>query len=163
MSNDKNNEQFFAANKAVIDAMASTAQALLTATENLVSLNFETAREAFDAGNENLQALLSSNNPQEVTSLQSTLGNAAMEKAAAYSRGVYEVSTKAASELSSLFQAQYQELTRVGQEVAQKAANASPFGADLAQAVAKQAALLSDSYITSASNVLHTAGAKGKK
>ena len=86
-----------------------------------------------------------------------------MEKAAAYSQGVFEVSTKAASELGSLFQSQFEELTKVSQEIAQMAAKATPFGADLAQAAIKQAAQLSDNYITAVSSVLHTAGTKGKK
>lgn len=158
MSNNESNEPFFAANESVINAMTSATRAILAATENLVALNFETAREAFDVGAENAQALLSSKNPQEATALQSALGKAAVEKAAAYSRGVYEVSTKAAGEFGSLFQSQFEELTKVSQEIAQKAAKASPFGADLAQA-----AQLSENYITAVSSVLHTAGAKGKK
>jgi len=163
MSNNESNEHFLAANKTVIDAMTSATRAILAATENLVALNFETAREAFDASAENAQALLSSKNPQEATALQSALGKTAVEKAAAYSRGVYEVSTKAASELGSLFQSQLEALTKVSQEITQKAAKASPFGADFAQAAAKQAAQLSESYITAVSSVLHNAGAKGKK
>lgn len=163
MPNNQSNEHFSAANKAVIDAMTSATQAFFAATGNLVTLNFETAREAFDAGTENLQALLSSKNPQEATSLQNALAQAAVEKAAAYSQGVFEVSTKAASELGSLFQSQFEELTKVSQEIAQMAAKATPFGADLAQAAIKQAAQLSDNYITAVSSVLHTAGTKGKK
>ena len=141
----------------------SATRAILAATENLVALNFETAREAFDASAENAQALLSSKNPQEATALQSALGKTAVEKAAAYSRGVYEVSTKAASELGSLFQSQLEALTKVSQEITQKAAKASPFGADFAQAAAKQAAQFSESYITAVSSVLHNAGAKRRK
>ncbi len=163
MSSSLDSEHFFAANKAVIDAMSSAAQAVLAATENLVSLNFETARDALNDGTENLQALLSSKNPQEATMLQSALGKAAVEKAVAYSRGVYEVSTKAANDLGSLFQLQCEELTKVSQKIAQQAANASPFGADLAQAAVRQAAQLSDSYRAAVSSVLHTAAAKGKK
>jgi phasin family protein len=164
MSNNESNEHFFAANKTVIDAMTSTTRAILAATESLVALNLETAREAFDASAENAQAVLSSKNPQEAAAaLQSALGKAAVEKAAAYSRGVYEVSTKAASELGCLFQSQFEALTKVSQEITQKAAKASPFGADLAQAAAKQAAQLSESYMSAVSSVLQTAGAKGKK
>ncbi|WP_153146034.1 phasin family protein [Dechloromonas sp. H13] len=164
MSNNESNEHFLAANKTVIDAMTSATRAILAATESLVTLNLETAREAFDASAENAQAVLSSKNPQEAAAaMQSALGKAAVEKAAAYSRGVYEVSTKAASELGSLFQIQFEELTKVSQEIAQKAAKAAPFGADLAQAAAKQAAQLSESYITAVTSVMQTAGAKGKK
>lgn len=163
MSNYESNEYFLAANKAVIDAMTSATRAMFVATENLVALNFETAREAFDANAENASALLSSKNPQEAAAQQSALAKTAVEQAAAYSRGVYEVSTKAASELGSLFQSQFEALRKVSQEIAQKAAKASPFGADFAQAAAKQAAQLSESYMTAVSSVLQSAGAKGKK
>ena len=163
MSNHESNEYFLAANKAVIDAMTSATRAMLAATENLVAINFETAREAFDASADNAQALLSSKNPQEVAAQQSALAKTAVEQAATYSRGVYEVSTKAASELGSLFQSQFEALRKVSQEVAQKAVKASPFGANLAQVAAKQAAQLSESYMTAVSSVLHTAGVKGKK
>jgi phasin family protein len=144
MSNIQSNQYFSSANKAVIDAMLSATRAVFEATENLVSLNFETAREVLDASTENTQALLSSKSPQEATALQNTLGKAAVEKAAAYSRGVFEVSTRAASELGRLFQSQFEELTKVSQEIAQKAAKDSPFSADLAQAAVKQATQLSD-------------------
>ena len=163
MSNNESNEHFLAANQAVIDAMMSATRAMLAATESLVALNFETARGAFDTSAGNAQALLSSKNPQEATALQSALGKRAVEQATAYSRGVYDVSTKAASELGSLFQSQLEALTKVGQEIAQKAAKASPFGADFAQAAAKQAAQFSESYMTAVSSVLHGAGVKGKK
>lgn len=163
MSNNESNEHFLAANKSVIDAMTSATRVILAATESLVTLNFEMARGAFAAGAENAQALLSSKNPQEATARQSTLGKTTVEQAVAYSRGVYEVSTKAAGELGCLFQSQFEALTKVSQEITQEAAKASPFGADLAQAAAKQAAQLSASYMTAVTSVLQTVGAKGKK
>ena len=95
--------------------------------------------------------------------LQSALGKAAVEKAVAYSRGGYEVSPQEANDLGSLFQLQCEELTKVSQKIAQQAANASPFGADLAQAAVRQAAQVSDCYRAAVSSVLHTAAAKVKK
>ena len=87
---------------------------------------------------------------------------AAFSFASAYSRSVYEVSTKAAGELTALLQSQFETLTRVGQEMTQQAAQASPFGADLAQAAAQQAAQLSENYRAALSSVLQTVGAKKK-
>ncbi len=163
MSNLQSNQYFSAANKAAIDAMLLATRAVFEATENLVSLNLETAREALDASTENTQALLSSKSPQEATALQSTLGKAAVEKAAAYSRGIFDVSTKAASELGRLFQSQCEELTKISQEIAQKVAKDSPYSADFVQAAVKQATQLSDSYLTAISSFSNTTGAKIKK
>ncbi len=162
MSNNESNEQLLAAGKSIVDVMASTTRVALATAENLVTLNFEAAREAFETGVENAQALLNSRSPQEAAELQSTLGKAGVDQAAAYSRSVYEVSTKAAGELTALLQSQFETLTRIGQEMTQQAAQASPFGTDLAQAAAQQAAQLSENYRAALSSVLQTVGAKKK-
>src|SRR5664279_3408418 len=60
--------------------------------EKLIELNISAAKTAIAEAAQNTQAALSAKDPQELMALQSSLLQPAAEKAAAYSRYVYELS-----------------------------------------------------------------------
>ena len=134
-----NNEQVLSANKAAIDTLLSVANTALATAESLAALNLGTAREALQEGAKNVQAAMGVKTPQDAAALNAKLGQPAVEKAVAYSRSVYEISTGAANEFSKMIQAQFVELNKAAQDLAEKTAKASPFGADVALAAVKQA------------------------
>ena len=134
-----NNEQVLSANKAAIDTLLSVANTALATAESLAALNLGAAREAIKDSAKNAQAVMGLKSPQEAAALNASLGQPAAEKAVAYSRAVYEISTGAAQEVAKLVQAQFAELNKAAQELAEKTAKASPFGSDVALAAVKQA------------------------
>ena len=140
-----NNEQVLSANKAAIDTLLSVANTALATAESLAALNLGTAREALQDSAKNVQAVLGVKTPQDAAALNATLGKPAVEKAVAYSRSVYEISTGAANEFSKMIQAQFAELNKAAQELAEKTAKASPFGSDVALAAVKQAVTAANS------------------
>src|SRR5262245_32163845 len=95
-------EQIQAANKAAIEAALSFAAPQFAAIEKLANLNATTAKAAFDDSIANAKALLGAKDVQEFVALQNTLAAPALEKAAAYSKGVYAVATETNSELSKV-------------------------------------------------------------
>jgi phasin family protein len=134
-----NNEQVLSANKAAIDTLLSVANTALATAESLAALNLGAARDAIQDSAKNAKAVMGLKTPQEAASLNASLGQPAAEKAVAYSRAVYEISTGAAQEVAKLVQAQFAELNKAAQELAEKTAKASPFGSDVALAAVKQA------------------------
>lgn len=133
------NENILSANKAAIDTLLSVANTALATAESLAALNLGTAREVLNETAKNAKTAMAVKTPQDAASLNAALGQPAVEKAVAYSRSVYEISTGAANELGHLIQSQFAELNKAAQELAEKAAKASPFGSDVALAAVKQA------------------------
>ncbi|MGV0953942.1 MAG: phasin family protein [Fluviibacter sp.] len=140
-----NNEHVLSANKAAIDTLLSVANTALATAESLAALNLGAAREALSDSANNAKAVMGVKTPQDAASLNATLGQPAVEKAVAYSRSVYEISTGAASEFSKMIQAQFAELNKAAQDLAEKTAKASPFGSDVAMAAVKQAVTAANS------------------
>ncbi len=140
-----NNEHMLSANKAAIDTLLSVANTALATAESLAALNLGTAREALQDSAKNVQAVMGVKSPQDAAALNASLGKPAVEKAVAYSRSVYEISTGAANEFSKMIQAQFAELNKAAQDLAEKTAKASPFGSDVALAAVKQAVTAANS------------------
>ena len=140
-----NNEQFLSANKTAIDTLLSVANTALATAESLAALNLGTARDALNDTAKNAKAVMGVKTPQDAASLNAALGQPAVEKAVAYSRSVYEISTGAANEFGKLVQAQFAELNKAAQDLAEKTAKASPFGSDVAMAAVKQAVTAANS------------------
>lgn len=140
-----NTENLVSANKAAIDTLLSVANTALATAESMAALNLGTAREALNDGAKNAKAVMGVKSPQEAASLNAALGQPAVEKAVAYSRSVYEISSGAATEMSKLIQAQFAELNKAAQDLAEKTAKASPFGSDVALAAVRQAVTAANS------------------
>jgi hypothetical protein len=62
-----------------------------------------------------------------------------VEKAVAYSRGVYEIATQTSEELSKVFEGQFAELNKNVSSALDKAAKNAPAGSDVAVAAVKSA------------------------
>ncbi|MCC6472933.1 MAG: phasin family protein [Burkholderiales bacterium] len=132
-------EQFTASGKAGVEAILGVASAQFAALERLNTLHFEAAKTAFEDSVGYARALLGAKDLQEAVNLGSAAAQPAFEKALAYSRSVYETSTKANGEISRLLEAQTAEFTKSVNSMIEKFAKGAPAGSDAAVAAVKSA------------------------
>src|SRR4051812_8944103 len=93
-------EQVSASGKAGVDTLLGLANAQFAACERLWELNLNATKSAFEDTMNYARALTSAKDPQEVVNLSAAATQPAIEKALAYSRQVYEVSSKAQGEFT---------------------------------------------------------------
>ena len=139
MNTNLNLDQAAAASKANIELLLSVAQTALSTAESLAALNLHTVREAFADNAKNAKSLLAVKTPPEAAALQAQLAQPAVEKAVAYSRSVYEISTQAQEELAKLVEAQFGDFQKSVAGLMEKAAKSAPVGSDVAVAAVQNA------------------------
>lgn len=139
MTKNFNQEDFIAANLNAMEHFQSVAATALSAVESLAALNLNIARENLDAAAAQSKALAGAKTPQEVATLTVENVQPAAEKAAAYSKQVYEISNGAAQEIGNLFKAQFEQVQKSVKQAAETMIKSAPFGSDVALAAMKQA------------------------
>lgn len=134
-----NQEDFVAAQLNALSQFSSVAQTALNAVESLAALNLSVARDQVDHTAAQGKALIGAKTPQEIATLtvESVKPNA--EKAAVYSKQVYDISSGAAEEIGNLFKAQFDEIQNSLKQATEAAIKSAPFGSDVALAAIKQA------------------------
>ena len=132
-------EQLNATSKANIEALLTLANTAFASAERLAALNLNTARTMLEDSVANAKTLFGVKDIQELANVQSSLAQPSLEKAIAYSRGVYEIATQTQDELSKVFEAQFAELNKNVSSVLDKAAKNAPAGSDVAVAAVKSA------------------------
>ncbi|THF63770.1 phasin family protein [Pseudothauera nasutitermitis] len=132
-------EQFAAYNKANIETLLTLANSAFANAERLAALNLNTARSLLEDGVSNAKALLAVKDAQELISLQTSLAQPLVEKAVAYTRSVYEITSQSQEEVSKLLEAQVAELNKGVATALDKAAKSAPAGSDVAVAAVKSA------------------------
>jgi phasin family protein len=90
---------FAVSNKALVDTLVNVANTALAAAERIVALNSETARTLVSDSASNTKALLEAKTPQEIFDIQANVTQPNISKAAAYSRGLYEIAKLAQESL----------------------------------------------------------------
>lgn len=131
-------EQIQAAAKANIDAMLSLATSQFAAMEKFANLNANAVKAAFEDTVANARALAGAKDVQELVSLQSTFAQPTIEKAIAYSKSVYEVSTQTNTELTKAAERRVTEWNENFVSMLDKAAKNAPAGSDVAVSAVKQ-------------------------
>ncbi|MGB4064525.1 MAG: phasin family protein [Azonexus sp.] len=134
-----NPEQFAAANKAAVDSLLSVANTALASAERIASLNLETARSVLEDSVSNAKALMGAKDPQEAMSIQASLAQPSVEKAVAYSKSVYEISTETQEQLAKMVEAQFGDFQKNVASMLEKAAKSAPAGSDVAVAAVQSA------------------------
>ncbi len=84
-------DQFVAAQKATLETLFGLTTKAFEGVEKLVELNMQVAKTTMSEAADTAQAALSVKDAQELLSLQAGLLQPAAEKAAAYSRHVYDI------------------------------------------------------------------------
>lgn len=176
-----NNEQLVAANKAAVESLLAVANTALSSAERIAALNLTTARTALEESAANTQAVLGAKDPQAAFAAQASLVQPAVEKAVAYSRSVYEISSEAQQEFAQLVEAQFGDFQKRIAGLIDQAAKAAPAGSEGAfaaiqsamaaansafdnmKAMAKQVSEVAESNLVVASSAVTKAAAASKK
>lgn len=132
-------EQLASANKANIESLLTLANTAFASAERLAALNLNTARNLLEDIVSNAKTLLAVKDVQELMNVQASLAQPSVEKAVAYSRGVYEIATQTQEELSKVIESQFAEVNKNVTSALDKAAKNAPAGSDVAVAAVKSA------------------------
>lgn len=132
-------QQLSNASQTNIETLATFANTAFASAERLAALNLSTARSILEDSFGTAKTLMSAKNPQELIALQSALAQPALDKAMAYSRGLYEIANQTQGVLGKLFEGQVAEINSNVSNALDKAAKNAPAGADVAIAAVKSA------------------------
>ena len=124
--------------------------------EKLIELNISAAKNAIAEAAQNTQAVLSAKDPQELLALQTSLLQPAAEKAAAYSRYVYEIAASTGAEVTRVAEAQSAEAQAKFMAIVDTAVKNAPAGTENGVALIKSA-------VAAATNAIETAQKAAKQ
>lgn len=125
-------EQLSSANKAGVEILVNMANTAFGGAERLAALNLNAARTAMEDGATGTRALFGVEGVDGLGSLQSGLAQPGLEKAAVYSRSVYQIAADTQEALSDVVGGQVSEFSRSASEALDTAAKTAPEGSELA-------------------------------
>jgi len=146
-------EQIIAAHKAQLTALQELTRKALTTVEKIGELNVQSSKAALEAHAEQAQAMLSVKDIKELTKLQQNSLQPLAEKAASYSRHLFDIASGLGSDFSQLAESQMADAQKQFVAAVESAMKNLPNGSESAQA-AMQGAL---SNATSAMETVHQA------
>ena len=132
-------EQFAAANKANLEPLFGLTNKAFEGVEKLVELNLQVAKAALGEAADNAKAMLAVKDAQELLALQAALLQPSAEKAAAYSRHLYDIATATSSEVSKAAEAQFADAQKKFMGAVDGAVKNAPAGTESAVALVKSA------------------------
>lgn len=132
-------EQLMATQKANLETMFTLGAKAFEGVEKLVELNMQAAKAAMDEAAEHTKAMMSVKDAQELIALNSNLLQPAAEKAAAYSRHLYDIATSTSSEVSKMAEGQVSDAQKKFMTVVDNAVKNAPAGTENAVVLVKSA------------------------
>lgn len=141
----KTNEQFAAANKAIVDSLLTFANTSLASAERLAALNLNTARAVIADSAANLEALFAVKDVQGLVALQTAQAKPAIEKAITYSRSVYEIITESSNGLTQIVEGQTVQLKKNFSAAIEQSLKNAPAGSESVVVAMKSALAQADS------------------
>jgi phasin family protein len=142
-------EQVVAAQKANVETLFDLTNKAFEGIEKLVELNLQVAKTSLGEVAETAKAALSVKDAQELISLQAGLLQPAAEKAAAYSRHLYDIAAATGAEVSKAAEAQMADVQKTFMATVDTAVKNAPAGSENAVALVKSAmAAASNAYET---------------
>jgi len=130
-------EQVLVSQKTNIETLYGLTSRAFEGIEKLVELNMQATKAALSASSDHTQALLSVKDAQELLALQAGLFQPLAEKAAAYSRQLYDIASGITSELGKAFEANVNETQSRIASLVDTAAQNAPAGSETAVAMLK--------------------------
>ena len=125
-------EQLASANKASAETFMTIANTAFSGVERLAALNLNAARSFVEGSAANTRALLAVKDAEAMVAMQKSLSQPDTEKAADYSRRVYEIASQTHEALSQAVEAQIAELNKNLGLAFDKAAKTAPAGSEVA-------------------------------
>ena len=132
-------EQILASHKANVETLFGLTSKAFEGVEKLVELNLQVAKAALGEFADNTRAALSVRDAQELLSLQATLLQPAAEKAASYSRQLYDIAAATQAEVAKVAEAQFAEAQKNFASTMDAALKNAPAGSENAVALVKSA------------------------
>jgi phasin family protein len=132
-------DQFAAANKANLETLFGLTNKAFEGVEKLVELNLQVAKATLAETAENAKAAMSVKDAQELLALQASLLQPSAEKAAAYSRHLYDIASSTSSEFTKTAEAQLAEMQKSFVSTVDGALKNAPAGTENAAALVKSA------------------------
>lgn len=132
-------EQVLAAHKANLETLFGLTSKAFEGIEKLVELNLQVAKTGLGEAAETAKASLSVKDAQELLALQAGLLQPAAEKAAAYSRHLYEIASGTNAEVSKIAETKLADAQKSFMAVVDNAVKNAPAGSENAVALVKSA------------------------
>lgn len=149
-------EQFVAAHKANVETLFGLTHKAFEGVEKLVELNLQVARTSLAEAAETTKSMMSVKDAQELLALQAGLLQPAAEKAAAYSRHLYDILAGTNAEVTKVAEATMADSQKKVVALVDNAVKNAPAGTENAVAMVKSA-------ITAANNAYETAHKAAKQ
>ena len=134
-----NAEQVLTAQKANVETLFNLTNKAFEGVEKLIELNLQVAKTTMAETAENAKAALSVKDVQELLALQAGLLQPAAEKAAAYSRHLYDIAASINAELTRVIEEQSSDAQRKFMSAVDNAVKNAPAGTENAVSLVKSA------------------------
>jgi len=132
-------DQFAAASKANLETLFGLTSKAFEGIEKMVELNLQVAKASLSESAENTKAVLGVKDAQELMALQASLLQPSAEKAAAYSRHLYDIAAATTAEVTKTAESQFAELQKGLVSVVDGALKTAPAGSENAVTLVKSA------------------------
>jgi phasin family protein len=132
-------EQIVSVQKSNVETLFGLTGTAFEGIEKLIELNLQVAKNAISEAAQTTQAALSVKDAQELLALQASLLQPAAEKAAAYSRYLYEIASSTGAEVSRVAEATGAEAQAKFMALVDTAVKNAPAGTENAVALVKSA------------------------
>lgn len=145
-----NNDQLIATQKSNVEAFAGLSEKAFASFEKLVELNMAASKALLGESISHLQALAEVKDVQSLLALQSAVVKPMAEKAASYSRHVYDIVSGSSADFTKVFESASAESQKTVTELLETSLKNAPAGSEAAVAVIKSA-------MTAGTNAVETA------
>ncbi len=142
-------DQVMTAQKTNVETIFGLTGKAFEGVEKLVELNLQVARAALTEAQDNIRAALSVKDVQELLTLQASLLQPSTEKAAAYSRHVYDIASATNAEVARVAEAQFSEAQKSFTNLVESASKNAPAGSENVMALYKSAMTAANNAIES--------------
>ena len=149
-------DQIAAASKANLETLFGLTTKAFEGVEKLVELNLQVAKATLMESAENTKAAMAVKDAQELMSLQASMLQPSAEKAAAYSRHIYDIAAATTAEVTKAAEAQFAELQKGFMSAVDTAVKNAPAGSENAVTLVKSA-------ISAANNAFESVQKAGKQ
>jgi len=132
-------EQLVAINKANLEVAMKFAGVALQGAERILDLQLKAAKTAFADSVENAKTIAAVKDIKELASLKDSLAQPSIEKATAYAKSVYDVTTATQAEIGKLVEEQVSEFNKQVVTALDKMVKTAPAGSEVGIAAVKSA------------------------
>ena len=132
-------EQMLAAQKANVEVLFGLTEKAFAGVEKLVELNLQVAKTAMAEAADTAKAAMSVKDAQELLALQQAMLQPAAEKAAAYSRHVYDIAAGTNAEVTKVMETQLTDSQKKLMSLVDTAVKNAPAGTENAVTLVKSA------------------------